>query len=358
MNQMIRLIHTLAQITGITVGNFWRHFVYGRDRLRPVYAIYEMTYACNMNCTYCDDGTGNSYPDQIGKSRPLELADAKRMLGFLRRELPAIYLFGGEPTIHPDFLSILAEIDRLGFYPVLMNTNGLMLPRLLERDPDMFRRIDILIISMDSTDPNVLDRLYRSKKGDGQRVIDVIKAYKKTIKGSGCKVVINCVITEETIDDAMKVMNFCIDEDIAFAPVPANRGKGLMHRFQEIREYGALVDRMLSAEGPRLFGSRKVFQILMRFKSFECHPALRLHITPDGMIPWPCQSDQRFKLTVFDYESLDALLLDAEKRHSVQGHGRRCKSPCYLVQNVSTHVYLKNPLTLTASAVSDLLIKI
>ena len=25
-------------------------------------------------------------------------------------------------------------------------------------------------------------RLYRSKKGDGQRVIDVIKAYKKTIK--------------------------------------------------------------------------------------------------------------------------------------------------------------------------------
>ena len=47
--------------------------------------------------------------------------------------------------------------------------------------------------------------------------------------------VINCVITEETIDDAMKVVNFCIDEDIAFAPVPANRGKGLMHRFQEIR---------------------------------------------------------------------------------------------------------------------------
>jgi MoaA/NifB/PqqE/SkfB family radical SAM enzyme len=240
----------------------------------------------------------------------------------------------------------------------MLNTNGLMLPNLLKRNPDLFKQIDILIISLDSTDPNVLDHIYRSRKGDGQRVIDIIKTCNWPTKESGCKLVVNCVITEETIDDAMNVIRFCHEEDIMFAPVPANRGKGLMHYFQDIKEYGALVDKMLSRKGPRLFGSKKVFHILMRFKSFECHPSLRIHITPDGMIPWPCQSDQRFRLPILGYESLNALLNDAEKRHSVQNHGRICKSQCYLVQNVSTHVYLENPLVLTISAVRDLLIKI
>lgn len=347
----------MAQYTVITAGNFWKHVVYGQDRLRPVYAIYEMTYACNMNCTYCDDGTGNSYPKQTGKSRPMELDDAKRMLRLLKRELPAIYLCGGEPTLHPDFLDILAEIDLLGFYPVLLNTNGIMLPKLLERDPHLFRRIQTLIISLDSTNPNVLDRIYRSRIGDGQRVIDVIRGCKGTTKAAGCKMVVNCVITKETIGDAVEVMQFCREEDIMFAPVPANCGKGLMHSFHDIHEYDALIDKMFGAEGPRLFGSRKVFQILMRLKYFECHPALRLHITPDGMIPWPCQSDERYRLPVLGYESLSALLSDAEKQHSVQRQGRICKSRCYLAQNVSTDVYIKNPLVLTISAARDLLIK-
>lgn len=358
LDKAVRFIQTWSQHASINAGNFWKHIVYGRDRLRPVYAIYEMTYACNMDCTYCDDGTGNSYPRRTEKARPLTLDGVKSMLRFLRRELPSLYLCGGEPTIHPDFLPILSEIDRLGFYPVLLNTNGLMLPKLLERDPQLFRRIDILIISLDSTNPITLDRLYRSRTGDGQRVIDVIKKYKKPMKDSGCKLVVNCVVTEDTINDAMEVIKFCREEAIMLAPVPANRGMGLMHCFQDIGGYGSLVDKLLSSKGARLFGNMKVYEILMRFKNFECHPALRMHITPDGMVPWPCQSDQRFRLPILGYESLSALYGDAEKRFPVQGHGQRCKSRCYLVQNVSTHVYLNNPLMLTISAVRDLLLKI
>lgn len=326
--------------------NELEHWLLGRDFLRPVYAIYEMTYACNMDCTYCDDGTGYSYPPQAKAAHPLDLDDAYRMLERLRKHVPSIYLCGGEPTVNRHFLKILQRVHQLAFRPVILNTNGLRLEKLFKQDPNLFERIDILIISLDSTNPDTLDQLYQSRKGDGQRVLDALQLVQQHAPSAGCKVVVNCVVTRNTIEDAHKLIQFCKERDIKLTAVPANRGKNLMEPLFDLPRYKELADKVLSDDGPPQLGSPHIQETVLRLQPFECHPSLRLHITPDGKIPWPCQTDQRFALPILDYPSIPALMKAAEARFSVQKHGQACGSSCYLAQNVSTDIYLRYPFAL------------
>jgi MoaA/NifB/PqqE/SkfB family radical SAM enzyme len=344
-------LYALGQHLKIGAVNYWRHYLRGRDWMRPLFAIYELTYACNLDCSYCDDGEGHSYPRQVTRARPLPLEDALCMLSRLRRHVPAIYLSGGEPTVHPHFIEILHKITRLGFKPVMLNTNGLQLPRILKQDPDLFRHVDILIFSLDAMRPETLDRLFRSKPGDGERTLDALELCLDIGRSAGCSVIINSVVTRETIEDALEVTRFCRERNIMFTPVPANRGKGLIHSLKELADYRELVEEILGPNGPRLFSDPRVFQILMRFLPFECHPTIRLHITPDGKIPWPCQSDQCFTLPILEYPSIPALLTEAEARFSVQSQGQQCESPCYLAENVSTYLYATRMLSLLWKAI-------
>jgi MoaA/NifB/PqqE/SkfB family radical SAM enzyme len=340
-----------AQHLKIGVVNYWRHYIRGRDLMRPLFAIWELTYACNLDCSYCDDGEGNSYPRQVARAHPLPLDDTFRMLSRLRGEVPAIYLSGGEPTSHPHFLEILHKISQLGFKPVMLNTNGLLLPRLFKQDPDLFSHIDIIIFSLDAISPETLDRLFQSKPGDGARVLEALDLCLEHARPAGCSIIANCVVTHDTIEDAIDVVRLCRERDIMFTPVPANRGKGLMHNFKDLPNYRALVEEIFAPNGLRLFSDPQVFQILMRFLPFECHPTIRPHITPDGKIPWPCQSDQQFALPILEYPSISALMAEAQSRLSVQQWGIQCGSPCYLAENACTYLYATRMLSLLWRAI-------
>jgi MoaA/NifB/PqqE/SkfB family radical SAM enzyme len=347
-----RLPAVLRQLE-IFVRNQLRHRLTGSDWLRPVYAIYELTWACNLDCSYCDDGAGHSYPRQVGRARPAPLAEVKRILARLRRDVPGLYLTGGEPTVHPHFLEIMREVHDLGFAPVILNTNGLRLPLLLEREPDLLERVDVLVFSLDSTDARVLDRLFQSRPGDGRRTLEALERCLLAARGTGCTVAVNCVITRDTVDDARAVAALCRERGIPFMPVPANRGKGLLVPLDDL---GRLADE-LATQGPPPLGSPDVVDVLLRLGRFECHPSLRLHVTPDGRIPWPCQSDQRFALRILDYPSIRALLGAAEARFSVEKQGQACGSPCYLAQNVSTDVYLRRPLSMVTNVAGEFLLR-
>ena len=76
--------------------------------------------------------------------------------------------------------------------------------------------------------------------------------------------------------------------------------------------------------------------------------------TPDGRVPWPCQSDARFALPILEFPSLRALLDAAEARFSIERQGRACGSPCYLAQNVSTDLYVNRPFATAARAARDM----
>ncbi|MEN6317845.1 MAG: radical SAM protein [Syntrophaceae bacterium] len=100
------------------------HFLHSRktfmDNMFPRQLTIVMTYDCNLNCNYCFSKslaeTEPGYLDSDVFERIISWMDGK---GFRR-----VSLFGGEPTIHPDFIQYLKRLNNLE-YGVYFSTNGL-----------------------------------------------------------------------------------------------------------------------------------------------------------------------------------------------------------------------------------------
>jgi 7,8-dihydro-6-hydroxymethylpterin dimethyltransferase len=91
--------------------------------------IIEVNTACNLDCPICfaESGTGRQ---EHGYS--LSLEQVERMLdAFVRAEgePESVQLSGGEPSIHPQILEMLAAAKRRGIELVMLNTNGIRLAR-------------------------------------------------------------------------------------------------------------------------------------------------------------------------------------------------------------------------------------
>ncbi len=91
--------------------------------------IIEVNSACNLDCPICfaDSGTGHQ---RHGFSLSLEQIES--MLDALvnaEGEPESVQISGGEPSIHPEILEILAAAKARGIPLVMLNTNGIRLAR-------------------------------------------------------------------------------------------------------------------------------------------------------------------------------------------------------------------------------------
>jgi len=87
-------------------------------------AQIDLTNRCNMNCPICFANAGVT-----GAVSELTYEQTVHQLKLLRELHPtpctAIQFTGGEPTIHPDFLKIVATAREMGFSHIQIATNGL-----------------------------------------------------------------------------------------------------------------------------------------------------------------------------------------------------------------------------------------
>ena len=91
--------------------------------------IIEVNTGCNLDCPVCfaESGTGHQ-PDGYS----LSLAQVEAMLdAFVAAEgaPEAVQLSGGEPSIHPEILDMLAAAKAREIPLVMLNTNGIRLAR-------------------------------------------------------------------------------------------------------------------------------------------------------------------------------------------------------------------------------------
>lgn len=95
--------------------------------------LIEITKRCNLNCEICfaDGGSG----------KDLTLEQINRMMDFYMEsedhKAEILQISGGEPTVHPEILTIIEMAKDKGFKYVMLNTNGI---RIAEED-DFARKL-------------------------------------------------------------------------------------------------------------------------------------------------------------------------------------------------------------------------
>ncbi|MDP8298425.1 MAG: radical SAM protein [Candidatus Tantalella remota] len=110
----------------------------------PLYLELAITYRCDLDCGYCyqDQGRRTSYPD-------MTLEDVKVLASNLKNSFlikPRIYVFGGEPTINPEFTEILEFLSEQG-YKFFFATNGITFRKHAEKVMSL-RGLENVIISL------------------------------------------------------------------------------------------------------------------------------------------------------------------------------------------------------------------
>ena len=85
---------------------------------RPIYAVWEITLACDLACRHCGSRAGRARPDELTTAECLDLVQQMEGLGV--RE---VTLIGGEAYLREDWLEIVRAIRRAGM-TATMTTGG------------------------------------------------------------------------------------------------------------------------------------------------------------------------------------------------------------------------------------------
>lgn len=88
------------------------------QRVRPIYAVWEITLACDLACRHCGSRAGRDRPDELSTVECLDLVDQMADLGV--RE---VSLIGGEAYLRDDWTRIVRHIRARGM-SALMTTGG------------------------------------------------------------------------------------------------------------------------------------------------------------------------------------------------------------------------------------------
>lgn len=88
------------------------------DRYKPIYAVWEITLACDLACRHCGSRAGRDRPDELSTEECLDLVDQMAELGV--RE---VSLIGGEAYLRDDWVDIIRHIRGHGMM-ALMTTGG------------------------------------------------------------------------------------------------------------------------------------------------------------------------------------------------------------------------------------------
>ncbi len=159
---------------------------------RPLVALLELTYRCNLNCEYC-------YND---REHVTEALDTEEWIGILGQiaDLGVLHLAlsGGEPLMHPGFDRILGEARRLGF-ATRVKTSGDLLTRERARAIHEIGDPFLVELSLHGADAATHDRQTRVR-GSFVRLV----ANAETAQAEGLRIRLVCTLTrwnEDQLDE-------------------------------------------------------------------------------------------------------------------------------------------------------------
>jgi len=171
---------------------------------RMMSVLLELTYACNLDCTFCynDLSLGGQ---RLSLAQYRELLDDLASLGVLN-----LSLTGGEPLAHPHFFEIAGHARALGFV-IRLKTNGHAVTKAVasrirdEIDPFLVE------VSIHGATAETHDRQTRVA-GSFERLLANIR----TMKSLGLRVKANSVLTRWNESEIEDLLALCDELDVAF----------------------------------------------------------------------------------------------------------------------------------------------
>jgi len=256
-----------------------------RERtLNPLVAVYYVTTQCNLNCAYCEDFGARRNP----QAEPFPSPEAvRKILSVIRSGVPRLWLTGGEPLLAPH-LSDLLRIAReeLKFREITLISNG----TLLSQNLDVFNFLDRLVISLDSVESGVLDRINLTPL-PVQEVIAGIEQAAALQKSHGFKLIVNAVLTPETLSSFDNLLTFCTQNKILLSVSPQSFNNWPRYELLISDEYRALIKHIIALKkrGAPILGSSAYLKTMLDLQPYACYPTLTPRILPDGWLLYPCR---------------------------------------------------------------------
>ncbi len=134
--------------------------------------VVPITSACNLDCPICYTHNKNEDAYHMGSD---ELARVLETAKRLAPEQRIINITGGEPTIHPEFESVLEQCAAAGYHRITVSTHGLTLlnkESLVARFAELGVRI---VLSFDSFEESVNEAMLGGRVGAGKlKVLDLL----------------------------------------------------------------------------------------------------------------------------------------------------------------------------------------
>ncbi|HEX7844261.1 MAG TPA: radical SAM protein [Chitinophagaceae bacterium] len=224
--------------------------------------IIEVTDRCNLSCPVCYAMSSPHY----GRHRTID--EIERMLDIIveNEGTPdVVQISGGEPTIHPDFFTILDIAKQKPIKHLMVNTNGIRIAkdfafaeRLATYMPDFE-----LYLQFDSFKPEVLEQLR------GKDLTDVRMQALEHLNKLNLSTTLVVTLQKGVNDDEIgKIIEFALKQ-------PCVRGV----TFQPVQVAGRLENFDPSKDRITMTGVRK--KILEQSNIFQ----------PNDLIPVPCNPD-------------------------------------------------------------------
>ena len=172
-----------------------------------------LTTACNMKCSFCGAWEYGKEQHYITASKAEEALDAGRKSGYRITTLT-----GGEPTIHPEFCSIIEYAHQKGYWTVV-TTNGV---HATGQMVETFQRCRTLVrISL-----HTLDR-EKHKALTGTDTLPEILENIRILREKGVRTGIGCTVTAANQEEMESLAEFAWNkgaEFIRYTPVVGIRG--------------------------------------------------------------------------------------------------------------------------------------
>jgi radical SAM protein with 4Fe4S-binding SPASM domain len=165
---------------------------------RPIYAVWELTLACDLACRHCGSRAGRARPDELTTEEALDLVRQMHDLG-----VQEVALIGGEAYLHEGWTNVIAEIRRCDMQSTLVTGGRGM---TLERAREAARAgVQSVAVSIDGA-RETHDRL-RALDGSYDAAIQALR----NCREAGMQIAVNTQVNRLSMRDLPAVLDVILE---------------------------------------------------------------------------------------------------------------------------------------------------